>query len=167
MLCGKEVQYLLLANGILTFLLMLAVLSWEGSVDCWVVKCAVRIWAGSLSSYRLCQSIPAQLHLHFLLGFFSHPLLAMVVSYFDLFYLDYRGVVIKNRQSSSTESTNVGLNFALQLFLAKTCFSQLKSLSYFLTIYGSWHLMCCLVSSMCLTGWEMLQFICRNKSSVA
>lgn len=103
----------------------------------------------------------------FFIVFFSHPLLAMVVSYFDLFYLDCRGVVIRNRQSSSTESTNVGLNFALQPFLAKTCFSQLKSLSYFLTIYGSWHLTCCLVSSMCLTGCEMLPFICMNKSSVA
>lgn len=146
---------------------MLAVLSWEGSVDCWVVKCAVRIWAGSLSSYQLCQSIPAQLHLHFLLFFFSHPLLTMVVSYFDLFCLICKGVVIKNRQSSSTESTNVCLNCALQPLLAKTCFSQLRSLLYFLTIYGLWHLMCCLVCSMCLTGWEMLQFICMNKSSVA
>lgn len=89
MLHGKEVQYLLLANGILTFLLMLAVLSQEGSVDCRVVKCAVRIRAGLLPPHQLCQSLLAQLHLHFLLGFFfSHPLLAIVVSYFDLLYLN-------------------------------------------------------------------------------
>lgn len=56
----------------------------------------------------------------------SHPLLAMVAPYFDLFYLICKGVVIKNTQPSSTESTSVSLNCALRPFLAKTCINQLR-----------------------------------------
>lgn len=90
------------------------------------MKCAIRLWAGSLSSYQLCQPIPAQLHLHFLLGFFSpHPLLASVVSYLRLFYFGCKGVAI-NRQTSSVESTSVGLNCVLQPLFALGSFQPVE-----------------------------------------
>lgn len=90
------------------------------------MKCAIRLWAGSLSSYQLCQPIPAQLHLHFLLGFFSpHPLLASVVSYLHLFYFGCKGVTI-NRQTSSMKSTSAGLNCVLQPLFALGSFQPVE-----------------------------------------
>lgn len=65
-------------------------------------------------------------HLHFLLGFFSpHPLLANVVSYLHLFYFGCKGAAI-NRQTSSMESTSVGLNCVLQPLFALGSFQPVE-----------------------------------------
>lgn len=116
---------------------------------------------------------------------FSHPLLAIIVPYFDLFYLKCRGVVIKIMQPSSVVSTNVSINCALKPFLAKICMNQSRSLPCFLSIYGSRGLICVQrvlgvlqlrcsslfvlrknISSMHQLLWMYLSLICNSAHSL-
>lgn len=130
-------------------------------MDCWVVKCAIRLWARSVSSWLWCQPIPAQLHLHFLLGFFffsPHPLLAHV-SYLDLLYFSSKGVAI-NRRTSSLESTSIGLNCVLRPLFALGSFQPVEI--PFIFPHSIWLVMSDALSSlfqMSLRLWDAVVFL--------
>lgn len=95
-------------------------------------------------------------------GFFisCHPLLANA-SYLDLFYFSHKGVAIDS-QTSSLESTSVGLNCVLRPFFALGSFQPIEM--PFTFPHSIWLVMSDVLSSVFQVSpcWEMLSFICVN-----
>lgn len=125
MLHGKEVWYLLLANGILTFLLMVTILrricGLLSCEMCYQIMGKISLFLTVVSTH----SSPAAPAFPIGLFFFSpHPLLAHV-SYLDLLYFSSKGVAI-NRRTSSLESTSIGLNCVLRPLFALGSFQPVE-----------------------------------------